>query len=335
MTVGAALVASLLVTLATPATWPLALADVPRPRRDRPAGPAPIVVLPTPVGLGTRSGHVDGDRARPAPMEALVGAAVSVGGPPALAGRWRLAGRGIRGRGCADRRVRRGRRRRWRSVPSGLRRAATGGRGRRSHPRRPARSRTSRCWSSWSWGSVRLVLVTYAELTSPLDVSTPIVLRVLRGTPEVVAAIVSSLDGRRDGRGRGGAPDRPRRRRGRPGAGRGGRVVPAPSAVGPRPVLAADGRPRASSRARERGGRRGLVGRRARSLDEPDDPLPSSSRWSPWCSCGWSASCSRASSVPGGRQSGPWRRCTGRGRSGGPRTADRVTGAREGSSATL
>ena len=39
-------------------------------------------------------------------------------------------------------------------------------------------------------GSIRLVLVTYRELTSPLDVSAPLALRVLRGTPEVVAAVV-------------------------------------------------------------------------------------------------------------------------------------------------
>ena len=39
-------------------------------------------------------------------------------------------------------------------------------------------------------GTVRVVLVTYRELTSPLDTSTPIVLRVLRGTPEVIAAVV-------------------------------------------------------------------------------------------------------------------------------------------------
>ena len=39
-------------------------------------------------------------------------------------------------------------------------------------------------------GSVRVVLVTYRELTSPLDVTTPIMLRVLRGSPEVVAAVL-------------------------------------------------------------------------------------------------------------------------------------------------
>jgi hypothetical protein len=39
-------------------------------------------------------------------------------------------------------------------------------------------------------GSIRLVFLTYRELTSPFDVSTPITLRVLRGAPEVVIAIV-------------------------------------------------------------------------------------------------------------------------------------------------
>jgi len=34
------------------------------------------------------------------------------------------------------------------------------------------------------------VLVTYRELTSPLDVSAPIVVRVLRGSPEVIAAVL-------------------------------------------------------------------------------------------------------------------------------------------------
>jgi hypothetical protein len=39
-------------------------------------------------------------------------------------------------------------------------------------------------------GSVRIVLVTYRELTNPLDVSTPLVMRVLRESPEVVAAVI-------------------------------------------------------------------------------------------------------------------------------------------------
>lgn len=39
-------------------------------------------------------------------------------------------------------------------------------------------------------GSVRIVLVTYRELTNPVDVSTPLVTRVLRESPEVVAAVL-------------------------------------------------------------------------------------------------------------------------------------------------
>ena len=39
-------------------------------------------------------------------------------------------------------------------------------------------------------GSIRLVFVTYRELTTPIDVATPIVIRVLRGSPEVVVGVV-------------------------------------------------------------------------------------------------------------------------------------------------
>ena len=39
-------------------------------------------------------------------------------------------------------------------------------------------------------GSIRLVFVTYRELTTPLDVATPIAIRVLRGSPEVVVAVI-------------------------------------------------------------------------------------------------------------------------------------------------
>ena len=41
-----------------------------------------------------------------------------------------------------------------------------------------------------AWGSVRLVSVAYRELTSPFDVVTPIAIRVLRETPDVVAAVI-------------------------------------------------------------------------------------------------------------------------------------------------
>jgi hypothetical protein len=41
-----------------------------------------------------------------------------------------------------------------------------------------------------AWGSIRLVLVAYRELTNPLDVATPVVIRVVRDVPEVVVAVV-------------------------------------------------------------------------------------------------------------------------------------------------
>jgi hypothetical protein len=40
-----------------------------------------------------------------------------------------------------------------------------------------------------AWGSVRLVAVTYHELTNPVDVATPLAWRVLLASPDVVAAI--------------------------------------------------------------------------------------------------------------------------------------------------
>ena len=39
-------------------------------------------------------------------------------------------------------------------------------------------------------GSVRLVSVAYRELTSPIDVATPVLLRVVRASPEVIAALL-------------------------------------------------------------------------------------------------------------------------------------------------
>ena len=41
-----------------------------------------------------------------------------------------------------------------------------------------------------SWGSVRLIIAAYYELTSPVEVATPIIVRVIRSSPEVVIAIL-------------------------------------------------------------------------------------------------------------------------------------------------
>ena len=184
MTRGAALTGALLVTLATPATWPLALAAF-LIRGGIVLVVLPIVVLPTPVGLGSAIGPaLTAIALGSATTEVLVisGAAIVIVSAWVFVGGWaaaafeaeavrvvaldddlaalepgppapttgRVAGRILAVRLMAD-------------IPLGL---------------------------VLSWGSVRLVTVAYHELTSPLDVSTPVVLRVLRGSPEVVIAIV-------------------------------------------------------------------------------------------------------------------------------------------------
>ena len=184
-------------------------------------------------------------------------------------------------------------------------------------------------------GSIRLVLVTYRELTSPLDVSTPLALRVLRGAPEVVVAvvvawmlaeIVGAMAARRIALGGDGV--------GEALAGAVSGLVRAPALV-PRPLRDPDARPAGDPRA---GGRRGQLGVGG-GRDGPGR-------------CGGAApvaSDGRRVRRPVGRGTGPRRgrlrlasghldRRRGhsrRGRSGGPPTADRVTGGSTRSSATL
>ena len=183
MTRGAALSGALLVTLATPATWPLALGAF-LIRGGIVLVALPLVVLPTPVGLGNvlgpiltsiAFGSVSGEVLivlgsmivvavawlflggwLAAALEAEAIRIVALDGDVAGSGRLRVnpatgrtAARVLAARLVAD-------------IPLGL---------------------------VLAWGLIRLVVVTYDELTSPLDVSTPIVLRVLRGAPEVVFGI--------------------------------------------------------------------------------------------------------------------------------------------------
>ncbi|HEX6868088.1 MAG TPA: hypothetical protein VF119_04740 [Candidatus Limnocylindrales bacterium] len=188
MTRGAAIGSGLLVTLATPATWPLALATF-LIRGGIVLFLVPIVVLPTPVGLGTTFGPTLTAFAlgRP-PIEALAGVviAVSCAWLWVIGGGWLAAALEAEGARlvAADEGL-------AAALPPGseLPEAAHGGRA-------AARILAARLIANLpllavlAWGSVRLVLVTYSELTSPLDVSTPIALRVLRRTPEVVAAVM-------------------------------------------------------------------------------------------------------------------------------------------------
>jgi hypothetical protein len=185
MSRGAALTGALLATLATPATWPLALAGF-LLRGGLLLVILPVVVLPTPVGLGnllapTLMTVVLGGIS--AEVAVLVGSVVlaivawiGVGGLIAAtleAEAARIVGHdedlagfrpadGIAGprRGIAARILV------ARVVAHGL----TG--------------------ATLVWGAVRLVALTYRELTSPFDVATPIALRVLRAAPEVFVLIV-------------------------------------------------------------------------------------------------------------------------------------------------
>ena len=189
MSRGAALTGALLVTLASPATWPLALGAF-LIRGGLLVVALPIVVLPTPVGLGNilaptltsvAFGGVSVGFVILAATIALAGLAwIVVGGLLAalleaeaariVAADEPVAPDGVAGR-LAPRAVHR-------------RRAESG------------RILVARLLAdlplgvALAWGSARLVAVTYRELTNPFDVVTPLVWRVLRASPEVVVAIV-------------------------------------------------------------------------------------------------------------------------------------------------
>lgn len=177
MTRGAAIRRGLLVTLASPPTWPLALATF-LIRGGIILVLVPIVVVPTPVGIGTSLGPVLTALALgQVPVAAVVGAA-GIGLVVILwlfGGGWlaaALEGEGARMVAADD-----------------------------DVAHEPPRPRAGAILAARLvagiplllaivWGSFRLVLTTYRELTSPRDVETPIVVRVLAATPEVVVLLV-------------------------------------------------------------------------------------------------------------------------------------------------
>jgi hypothetical protein len=177
---GAALTGALLVTLASPATWPLALAAF-LVRGGLLLVALPIVVLPTPVGLGnilapTLTAAVFGGVS--AGLVTLV-VAILLGGLV-----WIVAGGLLAA-----------------SLEAEAVRIVAAGEDTGAAPfARPRRAQAGRILVArlvadlplgvaLAWGSARLVSITYRELTSPFDVATPIVWRVLRSAPEVVLAI--------------------------------------------------------------------------------------------------------------------------------------------------
>jgi hypothetical protein len=184
---GAALGGALLVTLATPATWPLAMAAF-LLRGGIVLVALPIVVLPTPVGLGTALGPTLTAVALgsvPGEAVALTGALVVGALAWLIAGGWLAAA--LEAEGIRIVAVEATAASPVTSPASGAVTPAT---------RTAARILAARLIANiplglaLSWGSIRLVGVSYDELTSPLDVATPVVLRVLRDTPDVVGAIV-------------------------------------------------------------------------------------------------------------------------------------------------
>ena len=180
---GAALTGALLVTIATPATWPLALAAF-LLRGGFLLVTIPIVVLPTPVGLGNvlapwitplALGSVT-----PALVAVSAGAIIAVLGWLAIGG-WAAAaleaeGARIVARVSSDDRQSSG--------------ATTGS------ARIAVRIMAARILAyiplmlALGWASVRVVWTAYLELTNPSDASVSIVVRIVRSSPDVLAVLV-------------------------------------------------------------------------------------------------------------------------------------------------
>jgi hypothetical protein len=197
---GAALTGALLVTLASPATWPLALAAF-LLRGGLIVVAVPILVLPTPVGIGnvlapTLTSFVFGGVS--AGLVIMIATIIVVGLT------WVIAGGMLAGILEAEA---------ARIVvaydevapPAGIHpHQVPSDDLPDSHPPRLARRRRAEAGRVFiarllahlpfavalTWGSARFVEVTYRELTNPADVATPLVWRVLLALPEVVAAVV-------------------------------------------------------------------------------------------------------------------------------------------------
>jgi hypothetical protein len=186
MTVGATLVASFLLALAWPRAWPLALATF-LLRGGILAVLAPIVVLPSAVALSnvltpllsTVVFHGFASIVLPLVLVALAALLWLCGGGLVAAAAEAEQVRAI----AADDEA-------W---PAG----------------RPARDLAPAEHPAWrvltvrliahlplllalSWGAIRIVSVTYRELTVPSDVAVAIVLRVARGAPDAVAVVVGA-----------------------------------------------------------------------------------------------------------------------------------------------
>jgi len=183
----AALIGALLATFRTPATWPLALASF-LIRGGIALVLVPIVVLPTTVGIGNVFGPALASIAFGSISGGLIGMAVV----SALAvlgwlvtGGWLAAALEVEGiRIVADDDG-------VRSLGRPADEPASGGSAGLATRILAARAVAFIPLAvALAFGTVRVVVVAYRELTSPLDTSTPIVQRVLGETPEVVIAVI-------------------------------------------------------------------------------------------------------------------------------------------------
>jgi len=181
---GTALADALLITLATPATWPLALAAF-LLRGGLVLVVLPIIVLPSPVGLG----NLVGPSLTTLVLSGVpIDLAIVVGLIALAAVVWVLVGGLIAATVEAES---------IRIVAHHDDAAAAGDDGKRTNSGLIAmRILAARMVAhvptvvALIWGSVRLVNVAYRELTSPSDVVSPIALRVMRGAPEVIVVVV-------------------------------------------------------------------------------------------------------------------------------------------------
>jgi hypothetical protein len=186
VTVGATLVASLLLALAKPRTWPLGLATF-LLRGGFLVVLAPIVVLPSAVAVGnvltpllsTVVFRGVGSIALPLAVIGLVAVLWLFGGGLVAAA---AESEGVRLIATDDEAWQPGR------VPDGLTMA--------EHP--AWRVLTVRLIANLplllalSWGAIRIVAVAYRELTVPSDVAVALVLRVARGAPDAVAVVAGA-----------------------------------------------------------------------------------------------------------------------------------------------
>ena len=180
---GAALTGALLVTIATPATWPLALAAF-LLRGGFLLVTIPIVVLPTPVGLG----NVLAPWITPLALGSITPAFVAVSAGAVVVvlgwlvfGGWAAAALEAEGARIVAR-------------VSSDDRPASGAT--TDSARIAVRIMAARILAyvplmlALGWASVRVVWTAYLELTNPSDASVSIAVRIVRSSPDVLVVLV-------------------------------------------------------------------------------------------------------------------------------------------------